>query len=73
MSYIQGGYPMKKKLAILLIVVLCASTLTACGSFTCGMCGREKSGRKYKVDFFGETVICKDCYEGLKAMGIDLR
>ena len=60
---------MKRIICALLLVVVLATMLTACGKFECDMCGEEKSGKKYEEDFFGEEiVICKDCYEDLEEL-----
>lgn len=60
----------KKKTALILVVLAMAMMLTACGKFTCDICGKEKSGKSYKADVFGqEVVICKDCHEDLEEVG----
>ena len=46
--------------------------LAACGGgkFTCDICGQESSGKKYTEEIFGEKITyCKDCKEGLEALG----
>lgn len=58
---------MKRLISILLLVVVLATMLTACGKFTCDMCGEEKTGKKHEESMLGETVvICDDCYKALE-------
>lgn len=58
---------MKKLISILLLIVVLATMLTACGKFTCDMCGEEKTGKKHEESMLGETVvICDDCYKALE-------
>lgn len=58
---------MKRFISILLLVVVLATMLTACGKFTCDMCGEEKSGKKHEESMLGESiVICDDCYKALE-------
>lgn len=58
---------MKRLISILLLVVVLATMLTACGKFTCDMCGEEKSGKKHEESMLGESiVICDDCYKALE-------
>ncbi len=65
----------KRAIAVLLITVMSLTTLTACGGkFTCDICGKEKSGKKYTSEILGQTVnVCKDCKkemdEALEALG----
>ncbi|MBR3825224.1 MAG: hypothetical protein IKJ39_08500 [Lachnospiraceae bacterium] len=56
---------MKKKLAILLLTVLVVISLTACGSesFTCDLCGEEKTGTKYTSTQDEDVVYCKECID----------
>lgn len=57
---------MKRKIAMLLVVVLTMLTLTACGEFECDFCGEKKSGKSYKVELLGqEGTMCKDCKAGV--------
>ena len=57
---------MKRLICVLLLVVM-ALTLTACGKFECDLCGDEKFGKKYEREMLGvEIDICKDCYESLE-------
>lgn len=52
---------MKRLISILLLVVVLATMLTACGKFTCDMCGEEKTGKKHEESMLGESiVICDD-------------
>ena len=46
---------MKKIFALILVVILAASLLTACGSFTCDFCGQTVSGSKNTVKYDGDT------------------
>lgn len=58
---------MKRLISILLLVVVLATMLTACGKFTCDMCGEEKTGKKHEESMLGESiVICDDCYKALE-------
>ena len=58
---------MKKLICILLVVVMMATMLTACGKFKCDLCGEEKSGKKHEESMLGESVvICDDCYKALE-------
>ena len=58
---------MKKLICILLVVVMMATMLTACGKFKCDLCGEEKSGKKYTGEVLCEEVeYCKDCREDLE-------
>lgn len=55
---------MKKLIALLLLVVVLCTMLSACGTFTCDICGEEVTGRKYTEKIFGEEITyCKDCKE----------
>lgn len=61
---------MKGKIAVLLTAALLSVFLTACGKFTCDICGQEKSGKRYTVDLLGtgdEMTICEDCYKDLES------
>ena len=62
---------MKRIISFLLLLTLVLSLLAACGgSFTCDICGEEKSGKKYEEDLLGETITyCSDCKQGLEALG----
>ena len=57
-------------IAILLLAVMLL-TLCACGKkFVCDFCDKEKSGKQYEYELFGEKItICKDCYNELKELG----
>ena len=58
---------MKKLICCLLLVVVLATMLTACGKFKCDMCNEEKSGEKHETEMLGkEVVICDDCYEDIQ-------
>ena len=55
---------MKKLIALVLLVVMMATMLAACGKFTCDICDEEKSGKQYEGAVLGEEFIaCEDCYE----------
>lgn len=57
---------MKKIIGILVLAVAMVTMLTACGKFTCDLCGEEKSGEKHESELLGqEVVICDDCYTAL--------
>ena len=65
---------MKKLICIVLLVVVMATMLTACGKFTCDFCGEEKTGKKYERELLGQEVdICKDCYEELEELAGSLK
>lgn len=58
---------MKKKVFLILLAMAAMLILTACGKFTCDLCGAEKSGRSYKREVLGEQIIiCKDCYDEMR-------
>ena len=58
---------MKKLICVALLIIAMASMLTACGKFTCDMCGKEKSGKKHTDELLGQEIVyCDDCYNGLK-------
>lgn len=58
---------MKRVICVLLLVVMLATLLTACGKFQCDLCGEEKTGKKYEEEVLGQPVTyCKDCYEDLE-------
>lgn len=60
---------MKRKILILLAAAMATLSLTACGSFTCDLCGEEGKGGGYKTTVWGEEVtICKDCKADLKEL-----
>lgn len=64
---------MKQKISVMLLVMIATLSLTACGKFTCDLCGEEKSGKSYSMELLGEKVtICNDCYQGLKDFGNSL-
>ena len=62
---------MKKYLTMTLVLLLTVASLTACGKFTCDICGKESTGTKHTATVMGEKVtICDDCYDAIKE-GID--
>ena len=61
---------MKKLICVLMVVVIMATMLTACGKFTCDLCKEEKTGKKHETEVLGEEVVyCDDCYNSLKELG----
>ncbi len=53
---------MKKKITAMMLAMVAAVSLTACGKFTCDICGEEKSGKQYKAVVMDEEVVyCQDC------------
>ena len=61
---------MNKRIGIALLALAMAVLLTACGSFTCDICGKEKSGKRYKDEILGQEITyCKDCHENLEKLG----
>lgn len=64
---------MKKRICIALLALAMTLLLTACGSFECGICGKEKSGKRYTDEILGQEVTyCKDCHEELEKLGSGL-
>lgn len=61
---------MKKFMCLLVLVAMIATMLVACGgSFTCGLCGKEASGKKYTKEVMGQKVeYCEDCNKGMSAL-----
>ena len=59
---------MKKLLAIVALVLLMVTMLTACSSkVKCAICQQEKPGST--IEYMGEEVdVCDDCQEGLEAV-----
>ena len=61
---------MKKLVAIMCLVLVMATMLTACSKFTCDLCGEKKSGKKHEEKILGESVVyCDECYKELKELG----
>ncbi len=59
-----------KKLISILCVVAAMFALTACGKFTCDLCGEEKSGSRNKITIHDESgTLCDDCYAVFKQLG----
>ena len=53
-----------KKIIALALVIVTVFALTACGKFTCDLCKKERSGKRYKTEALGkEIVICENCNE----------
>ena len=48
---------MKRILCALILVAMLATMLTGCGKFTCDLCNKEKSGKQYTDEIFGQQVI----------------
>lgn len=64
---------MKKKISLVLITLVATLSLTACGKFTCDLCGEEKSGKSYSYELLGSKLtICNDCYKEIKDLYSDL-
>lgn len=60
---------MKKLICLLLVIVVMATMLTACGKFECDLCDEEKSGKKYTGEVLGQDVTyCQDCHEDLEEL-----
>lgn len=60
---------MKKKILAALLVAATILSFSGCGKFTCDLCGKEKTGKKYEETVLGATVtICGDCYEKLESL-----
>lgn len=58
---------MKRKLFIVVAVVAAIFLLTACGKFTCGVCGETKSGSSFKDELLGVKVTtCENCHKALE-------
>ncbi len=60
---------MKRIVAILLLVLMLATLLVACGKTTeCEICGKTASCKQ--VEVLGvKGWVCKDCEKGLKTVG----
>lgn len=61
---------MKKILSIVALIVILLTMLTACGGkFECGICGKEKSGKKHTKEVLGEKIVyCDECADGLNSL-----
>ncbi len=65
---------MKKFVAIALLLVTVLALFTACGKYTCDICGQEKSSGKNEVEVDGETKVycsdekCKKAGDAVKAL-----
>lgn len=58
---------MKKRIVALILATMTMLSLSGCGKFTCDACGKEKSGKKYTIELFGEKgTVCKDCNKEIK-------
>ena len=58
---------MKKLIMLVAMVAVFSTLLCACGKFKCDLCGKEKSGKKYKEEVMGQEVVyCKDCHDELE-------
>ena len=63
---------MKKRYILLLAVFILAAMLllTACGKYTCDLCGQEKSSTKHTTNIYGHKMtICDECYETMNSIG----
>lgn len=59
-----------KRVAAVVMLMALMLTLTACGKFTCDICGQEKGGKKHENDMLGEKIVmCDDCFKELAALG----
>lgn len=55
---------MKRILCLLLLAVMVATMLCACGKFTCSICKESKSGEQHNVKVNKrQLVLCEDCYK----------
>ena len=60
---------MKKLIMLVAMVAVFSTLLCACGKFECDLCGKEKSGKKYKEELMGQEIIyCKDCHDELESL-----
>ena len=62
---------MRRILALVLAMIMCASLLVACGEeeFTCEVCGQTQTGTQYTETLDGEKFICcKTCKDDLKEL-----
>ena len=60
---------MKKLISLIALIATLTVLLCACGKFECDLCGKEKSGKKYKETVFGEEVVyCGDCKDALEEL-----
>lgn len=63
---------MKKKylVALIALIAIAVLTLSACShTFTCGMCGKEKTESGHKMEVMGrELEICDSCYNSYKSL-----
>lgn len=58
---------MKKLIGLIVLLATMAVLLCSCGKFTCDLCGKEKSGKKYTESLYGTKIVyCKDCKEALE-------
>lgn len=63
---------MKKIICALLVLVTLLTVFAACGeeTFTCHLCGKEKTSKKHTKEVLGQEVhYCDDCYESLNELG----
>ncbi len=77
MEFIWVGEKMKVGIRITVILLLVLMLLTlccACGKpFICDWCGYEKTGKKHKMEFYGEEMVfCNDCYKEFKELAKEL-
>lgn len=62
----------KKLILVVLAVAMLCTALAACSDepFKCGMCSKEKTGKRHKYEMLGQEItICDDCYKSVKELG----
>lgn len=63
------GILMKKKILVAAVSVIMALSMVACGTFTCDLCGQEKSGKKHSQSILGQEItVCDDCVNGVTSL-----
>ena len=59
---------MKRIIALILAVLCLTVMLTACSKKKCELCGEKSSDVKSRTIDGEKADLCKDCYDGLKAL-----
>lgn len=56
---------MKRKMMLLILAIMGVISLTACGgeTFTCDLCGEEKTGTPYTSGTDEDMTVCEDCVD----------